>query len=79
MPLCSILLDSIKFISSQVQWDAAVDAFMHPERVCPWWIEPLESATEKHFPVLPNPKRPHLLNQHPLPGLSVFGMNGQYL
>ncbi|XP_068473663.1 auxin response factor 2A-like isoform X2 [Phaseolus vulgaris] len=74
------VIDSIRWPGSEwrclkVQWDAAVDAFMHPERVCPWWIEPLESATEKHFPVLPNPKRPHLLNQHPLPGLSVFGMN----
>lgn len=67
------------YISSQVQWDAIVDAFMHPERVCPWWIEPLESGMEKHIPVLPNPKKAHVLHQRPLPGLNVFAMDGQCL
>ncbi|XP_022635038.1 auxin response factor 2A [Vigna radiata var. radiata] len=74
------VIDSIRWPGSEwrclkVQWDAIVDAFMHPERVCPWWIEPLESGMEKHIPVLPNPKKAHVLHQRPLPGLNVFAMD----
>ncbi|KAG5044025.1 hypothetical protein JHK87_007940 [Glycine soja] len=60
-----------------VQWDAIVEDKMHPERVCPWWIEPLESAKEKkQVPALPTKKKGHaLLNQRSLPGISGFGKN----
>ncbi|CAJ1879906.1 unnamed protein product [Sphenostylis stenocarpa] len=74
------VIDSIRWPGSEwrclkVQWDVIVDFFLHPERVCPWWIETLESSKEPHIPVLPNSKKAHLLNQRPLPGLSVFAMD----
>lgn len=64
-----------------MQWDAVLDDKMNPERVCPWWIEPLESAKEKkQVPALPTKKKGHaLLNQRSLPGISGFGKNGQCL
>ncbi|XP_020211912.1 auxin response factor 2 isoform X2 [Cajanus cajan] len=74
-------IDSIRWPGSEwrclkVQWDTILDAYNHPERVCPWWIEPSGSAKETHVPVLPSPKRAHILNQRPLPGLSGFAMDG---
>ncbi|TKY61837.1 Auxin response factor 7 [Spatholobus suberectus] len=73
-------IDNIRWPGSEwrclkVQWDNILDAYMHPERVCPWWIEPLESAKERHVPVLPAPKKAHVLNQRPLHGLSGFAMD----
>ncbi|XP_025983699.2 auxin response factor 23 [Glycine max] len=75
-------IDSIRWPGSawrrlKVQWDAIVEDKMHPERVCPWWIEPLESAKEKkQVPALPTKKKGHaLLNQRSLPGISGFGKN----
>ena len=60
-----------------MQWDAIVEDKMHPERVCPWWIEPLESAKEKkQVPALPTKKKALALNQRSLPGISSFGMHG---
>ncbi|KAE9598268.1 putative transcription factor ARF family [Lupinus albus] len=69
-------IDSIRWLGStwrclEVQWDAIQNKYMIPERVCPWWIEPLKSAMKKPIPILPLPKKarvPNLL----CPGLSRF-------
>ncbi|OIW13348.1 hypothetical protein TanjilG_02868 [Lupinus angustifolius] len=69
-------IDSIRWPGStwrclEVQWDAIPNKYMIPERVCPWWIEPLKSAMKKPIPILPLPKKarvPNLL----CPGLSSF-------
>ncbi|RDX83025.1 Auxin response factor 7, partial [Mucuna pruriens] len=73
-------IDNIRWPGSEwrclkVQWDNVLDASMHPERVCPWWIEPLESAKERDDTVLPSPKKAYVLNQRPLPGSSGFAMD----
>ncbi|KAK2457221.1 auxin response factor [Trifolium repens] len=39
--------------SIKVQWDSTPNTFTQFERVCPWWIEPLESPKIKSFPILP--------------------------
>ncbi|XP_057721888.1 auxin response factor 4-like isoform X1 [Arachis stenosperma] len=57
--------------SLKVQWDATPHADMHPERVCPWWIEALDCAKQKHIPILPAPKKARP-NNLPLPELSGF-------
>ncbi|KAI4349596.1 hypothetical protein L6164_010163 [Bauhinia variegata] len=54
-------IDSTRWPDSQwrclkVQWDGILDTYVHPERVCPWSIEPLGSAKKKHVPILPLPK-----------------------
>ena len=36
-----------------MQWDSTPNTFTQFERVCPWWIEPLESPKIKSFPILP--------------------------
>ncbi|KAH1195534.1 Auxin response factor 7 [Glycine max] len=74
-------IDKIRWPGSEwrclkVQWDAVLDDKMNPERVCPWWIEPLESAKEKkQVPALPTTKKALALNQRSLPGISSFGMH----
>ncbi|KAK7337386.1 hypothetical protein VNO77_17956 [Canavalia gladiata] len=67
-------IDSIRWHGSawrclKVLWDTVIDAYMHPERVCPWWIEPLESANEKHIPILPIPNKTRVFK----PRLSGLG------
>ncbi|MED6158905.1 hypothetical protein PIB30_037366 [Stylosanthes scabra] len=57
--------------SLKVQWDATPDADMALERVCPWWIEALDCAKQKHIPILPTPKKARP-NSLPSPGLSGF-------
>ncbi|KHN43557.1 Auxin response factor 7 [Glycine soja] len=69
-------IDKIRWPGSEwrclkVQWDAVLDDKMNPERVCPWWIEPLESAKEKkQVPALPTTKKALALNQRSLPGIN---------
>ncbi|XP_027349388.1 auxin response factor 24-like [Abrus precatorius] len=68
-------IDKIRWPGSEwrcfkVQWDAVLDACLRPERVCPWWIDPLESVNEKRIPIFPIPNKTHVLNPRPLPGLS---------
>ncbi|XP_052306274.1 auxin response factor 2 isoform X2 [Populus trichocarpa] len=46
-------VDHIRWPNSEwrilkVKWDAASDAFVHPERVSPWNIEPIEPIRKKH-------------------------------
>ncbi|CAK8561182.1 unnamed protein product [Lathyrus sativus] len=43
--------------SLKVQWDSIPNTFTHLERVCPWWVEPLESSKIKGIPILPLPKK----------------------
>ncbi|XP_057439003.1 auxin response factor 4-like isoform X2 [Lotus japonicus] len=52
-------IDNIKWPGSEwrclkVKWDAMpiLDTYRHPERVCPWWIEPLDSIKKKRAPML---------------------------
>ncbi|GLU07457.1 hypothetical protein SLE2022_244150 [Rubroshorea leprosula] len=56
-------VDSIRWPNSEwrclkVKWDAASDASLHPERVCPWSIEPAESTKKQEPSVLRCQKRP---------------------
>ncbi|XP_061366518.1 auxin response factor 2A-like [Gastrolobium bilobum] len=67
-------IDSIRWPGSEwrrlkVQWDVILDRYMHPERVCPWWIEPLKSAKKKYIPISPLSKKACVFNPS-LPGLS---------
>lgn len=48
----------------------------YPERVCPWWIEPLGSSNLKGYPNLPLQNKEHV--QNPL-GLNGFANDGQLL
>ncbi|KAJ1390710.1 PB1 domain [Sesbania bispinosa] len=73
-------IDKIRWPGSKwkclkVQWDAILNTYVNPERVCPWWIEPLEPVKNKRVPVLPQPNKARALNP-PLPGLNGFANDG---
>ncbi|KAJ7977490.1 Auxin response factor [Quillaja saponaria] len=64
-------IDGIRWPGSKwrcllVEWDETSDTFMHPHRVSPWSIDPIESPYKKHTPLHPakRPRTPDLL----LPG-----------
>ncbi|KAK7259457.1 hypothetical protein RIF29_25065 [Crotalaria pallida] len=46
----------------KMQWDDIQNKYILPERICPWWIEPIKSDKKKHLPILPLPKKARVPN-----------------
>ncbi|XP_027192885.1 auxin response factor 2 isoform X2 [Cicer arietinum] len=60
----------------KVQWDSMLNPCTYPERVCPWWIEPLGSSNLKGYPNLPLQNKEHVQNPLGLNGFANDDMAG---
>lgn len=61
-----------------MKFDATSDAFVQPEQVSPWNIEPVEPIKKKHTSLQHQPKRPRPLDAL-LPGFRSVVKDGQFL